>query len=71
MSCTILVLGNPYFASTDARGRYSITNVPPGEYRVKAWHERLPPRSQKITVPAQGEVKLDFTLGPQAAPRPE
>jgi len=43
MNCIVLVVENPYFAATDAKGNYSITNVPSGTYKLKAWHERLPP----------------------------
>jgi hypothetical protein len=63
MSCVVLVLQNPYFAVTDDRGGYSITNVPAGTYRLKAWHERLPPQTMEITVPESGAVKADLTLG--------
>jgi plastocyanin len=63
MNCVILVLENPYFAATDQRGRYSIPNVPPGTYKLRAWHERLPSQSSEITVPETGEVRMDFTLG--------
>jgi plastocyanin len=63
MSCVVLVLQNPYFAVSDARNRYAITNVPPGTYLLKAWHERLPPQTMQITVPASGAAKADFTLG--------
>ncbi|MDB6068657.1 MAG: hypothetical protein JWR26_4865 [Pedosphaera sp.] len=63
MNCVVLVLENPYFAMTNEKGSYAITNVPPGNYKVKAWHERLPARVQEVTVPEKGEVKLDFTLG--------
>lgn len=63
MNCVILVLENPYFAATDERGRYSIPNVPPGAYKIRAWHERLPSQSREITVPETGEVRMDFTLG--------
>jgi hypothetical protein len=63
MNCVVLVLPNQFFAMTDAHGHYSITNVPAGIYKLKAWHERLPGETQEITVPADGEVKVDFTLG--------
>jgi plastocyanin len=63
MNCVILVLENPYFAVTDAKGKYTIANIPPGIYKLKAWHERLPSQVQEITVPERGEVKVDFTLG--------
>jgi plastocyanin len=63
MSCIILVLENPWFAVSDAKGGYAITNVPPGSYKLKAWHERLPTLTKEIEVPEKGEVKMDFTLG--------
>ncbi len=69
MNCIVLVLENPYFASTNSKGGYSITNVPAGTYTVKAWHERLPPQSQQIVVPETGVVKADFTLGIRNLPK--
>jgi plastocyanin len=69
MNCVVLVLENPYFASTDNRGRYSITNVPPGTYKLKAWHERVPAQIREIVVPESGDVKMDFVLGINGLPR--
>ncbi|MFO1488759.1 MAG: carboxypeptidase regulatory-like domain-containing protein [Verrucomicrobiota bacterium] len=69
MNCVVLVLENPFFALSDAQGRYCISNVPPGKYSLKAWHERLPARTVQITVPETGEVKQDLTLGLKGAPR--
>ena len=69
MHCVVLVLPNPYFATTDAAGHYAISNVPPGSYKLKAWHERLPADEREITVPATGEVKADFTLTIKNLPR--
>ncbi|MBZ5625275.1 MAG: hypothetical protein LAQ69_42225 [Acidobacteriia bacterium] len=40
MSAIIMVLDTPYFAVTNAQGAYAITMVPPGDYRLKLFHER-------------------------------
>jgi plastocyanin len=69
MSCIVLVLENPYFASTDSKGRYTIPNVPAGTYKLKAWYERLPAQELEVTVPETGEVKTDFTLGVKNLPK--
>jgi plastocyanin len=70
MSCVILVLENPYFAVTDSRGRYTITNVPPGTYTMVAWQERLPLDSKVITVPEEGDCAgINFTMGPKNLPK--
>lgn len=69
MNCVILVLQNPFFASTDKSGRFRIPNVPPGTYKLKAWHKRLPPSVQEIVVPQDGEVQIQFTLGVKGLPQ--
>ena len=69
MSCVVLVLENPWFAAADEEGRYRIENVPPGTYKLKAWHERLPVQEKEVVVPAEGEVKVDFTLGIRNLPK--
>jgi plastocyanin len=70
MSCIVLVLENPYFSAANDKGHYSITNVPPGNYKLKAWHERLPSQIKEITVPETGEIKVDFSLGITNLPKP-
>lgn len=69
MHCIILVLENPYFASTDENGNFKIRDVPPGTYKLKAWHERLPAAEREITVPTNGEVKVNFILGIKNLPQ--
>jgi plastocyanin len=69
MSCIVLVLENPYYATSNGRGEYTITNVPAGNYKLKAWHERMPAQVQDITVPDNGVVKVDFALGITGLPR--
>lgn len=35
----IVVKENSYFAVADPKGRYQISNVPPGEYTLQVWYE--------------------------------
>ena len=63
MNCIILVLPTSHFAAADEKGRYTITNVPAGAYKLKAWHKRLPSQVKEVVVSEGGEVKIDFTLG--------
>jgi len=63
MSCVILVLQNPFYAATNSKGEYRIKDIPAGTYKVKAWHERLPGQVREIVIPAEGEVRADFTVG--------
>jgi plastocyanin len=69
MHCVVLVLPNPYFATTDADGRFTITNVPPGTYNLKAWQERLPADQTEVVVPTNGEAHVDFVLGIKNLPK--
>lgn len=62
MSAYMLVLQNPLFAVTNEAGEYTIPNVPPGNYVLKVWHERLKPQSQDVQVTAGGITKADFAL---------
>jgi plastocyanin len=69
MNCIVLVLENPFFSATDAKGNFRIENVPAGTYPLKAWHERLPPQIKNVTVPATGETVVDFVLSVAGLPR--
>jgi plastocyanin len=69
MHCIILVLPNPYFAKADTSHRYVIAGVPPGTYRLKAWHERLPPQIRTVTVSADATVHVDFVLSLTSLPK--
>ena len=39
MNAEMLVVNHPYYAVTDEDGNFKLTNVPPGEYEIEAWHE--------------------------------
>lgn len=69
MNCVVLVLRSPFYAVTDDRGRYKIPGLPAGTYHLKAWHERLPPQTQLITVSSDTDLKVDFKLGISNLPK--
>lgn len=50
MSAFIVVLGNPFFAKPDSHGFFRITNIPPGTYTMKVWHERLHSEDETVTI---------------------
>jgi plastocyanin len=62
MSAIVLVRDNPFWARASADGRFTIPDVPAGQWVVKAWHERSGEVAQRVTVGAAGEVDLAFTL---------
>jgi hypothetical protein len=59
----VYVFDHPFFAVTDDRGTFSIPNVPPGTYTLKAWHEDAGVRSQKVVITEAGEVRVNFEFG--------
>lgn len=63
MSGFVIVVQTPYFAVSDAAGHYTIKDVPPGTYKLTAWHERSKKtKTQEVTVPASGSATADFDL---------
>jgi len=62
MSAVALVLDNPYFAVPDAAGRYTIPRLPPGDYTVVAWHERIRPITHRLHLQPDQVARLDFTI---------
>ena len=62
MTGYVLVLQNPFWASVESDGSYSIQNVPPGNWVVKVWHERGGEASKSLGVKAGGSASADFDL---------
>lgn len=46
----LVVKENPYFAVTDAQGRYRIPNLPQGRYKLQVWHEGVTLKNKTIQV---------------------
>jgi hypothetical protein len=63
----IAVLDHPYYAQTAASGAFTIEGIPPGRYRVRAWHPALGFVDDSVTVPAGQQVSVAFTIRPSAS----
>ena len=62
MHAFIGVLDHPYYAVSNDTGSFTIPNLPPGDYTLEAWHEKLGTQEQKVTVSPSGKVTADFTF---------
>ena len=64
MSGYVGVLEHPFFAVTGKDGSFTIEGLPPGEYTVEAWQEKLGAQTAKVKVDAGAAAKQDFTFKP-------
>jgi hypothetical protein len=62
MNSYVGVMEHPYFAVSGPDGTFTIADVPPGEYPVKAWHEKLGEKEGKVKVDEGGTATVDFTF---------
>lgn len=58
----MFVAKNPYYALVNQDGTFQIDNIPPGDYKVRAWHPTLGMKRGKATVSAGATVTVDFTF---------
>jgi hypothetical protein len=45
-----VVAAHPYYAITGADGQFTFDNLPPGQYKLQVWHERLGTVPASVTV---------------------
>lgn len=66
MNANLLVVKHPYYAVTDEHGSYKLSDVPPGEYEIVAWHEgwQVLSEAKVLDVGAQVEVKRPIYSSP-------
>jgi hypothetical protein len=63
MESWALVADHPYYAVTDKDGRYQLTDIPPGTYRVTVWHPYLRESyTHDVTIAPKEQAVLDMTL---------
>ena len=63
MSAVIAVVNSPWFAVSQAGGKYVISNVPAGEYVLRLFHERALPDNLRFL-----EHRISVTEGVNALP---
>lgn len=63
MRAYVNVVEHPFFAVTDENGSFSITGLPPGDYTLRAVHERFEPQEFQFTVAAGENAAAEFTFG--------
>jgi hypothetical protein len=64
------VVDNPYYAKTRRDGTFVIDQLPPGTYKVVAWHPHLKMIEREITVSASEAVALNFEFDSSEVKRP-
>ena len=62
MSATILVLDHPYFIIPQVDGAFELPNIPPGEYTVVGWHERVGERRAGVRVERGRAASVELSL---------
>lgn len=53
---------HPYAVVVGEDGSFSIGDIPPGDYTLKAWHPRYGVKEAEISVPAGGETSAGFSF---------
>ncbi|NIR50611.1 hypothetical protein GWO43_18885 [candidate division KSB1 bacterium] len=64
MSAYIAVMDHPFYAVTDESGKFTITDVSPGSYKVRAWHEALGTLEKEVIVEAGKAAEVNFEILP-------
>src|SRR5215467_12150010 len=67
MNAYVGVLDHPYFAVTKDDGKFELANLPPGTYTIEAWHEKLGPQTQSVTVGQKETKEITFSFKPATA----
>ena len=57
-----IVAETPYTVLSGKDGNFSIANIPPGNYTLNIWHEKLGESKQKLVVKKGETTKIDVTL---------
>jgi plastocyanin len=67
MNAWVGVIDHPFFAVTDGDGKFTMTQVPAGTYRVGVWHELYGKRETTVTVSDAVPAAVRLEYAPPAA----
>ena len=62
MSAVVRVFDHEWFTIPADDGSFAMSEVPPGEHTLVAWHERIGERREKVTIRAGAVTNINFTL---------
>jgi len=62
MAAYVVALQTPFFVQAGLDGRFTLENVPPGRYRLHAWHDRTSEVTRELVVPASGAASVRVEL---------
>jgi len=63
MESWAIAVDNPYFTRTSGTGSYEIVGIPPGTYRLRAWHPSVKQEQiRMVTVESSESIQVDFAL---------
>lgn len=58
MNAEMFVAPHPYYVVTDEKGKFELTDVPPGQYEIVAWHEGWGVLRQESTLDVLTEQRV-------------
>lgn len=61
MHAYIFVMDHPYFSVTGDDGAFAIDGLPPGEYALESWHEKLGKQRKTVMASDSSPVEVSFT----------
>ena len=63
MESWAIAVDNPYYVLTDENGQFSLEDVPPGTYDLRAWHPGIKQVMKKpVTIEPDATLTIDFQL---------
>ncbi|MFQ5664841.1 MAG: carboxypeptidase regulatory-like domain-containing protein [Candidatus Binatia bacterium] len=65
MSAYVVVEAHPYYTLSDENGAFQLTDVPPGTYKLRAWHEVIGKMEKSVTVSTGHTAEVSFEIKPR------